>query len=362
MIGRSLALVGADPMLDTDSWWSRVLAIAAAKALAIFVIGLVATMFMVWFERKIVAGMQNRVGPNKAGPFGILQTLADGMKLMFKEGFWPDKADKGVFLVAPFLSFVPAFLIWSVIPLGGDFTDSHDGTVTWLGKVTRVQLIDPPIGILVVLALSGIAVYGVMLAGWSSGSKYPLLGAVRATAQMISYELSMGLSLVGVMILAGSMNFVTIVDYQAGAFWHWNFIPQLVGFVIFFIASIAELNRTPFDLPEAEQELVAGYMNEYTGMRWGIFMFSEYVNMIVMSAIMATLFFGGWRAPFESWNVIPGFLWLIAKMMGFIILYMWVRWSVPRYRYNQLMSLGWKILFPLALANLAVTALVVTVK
>ncbi len=179
---------------------------------------------------------------------------------------------------------------------------------------------------------------------------------------MISYELAMGLSLVGVMILAGSMNLVQIVDYQSGAFWHWNFIPQIVGFVIFFIASIAELNRTPFDLPEAEQELVAGFMTEYTGMRWGIFMFAEYVNMIVISAVMATLFFGGWQAPFESWNVIPGFVWLILKMMFFIFLYMWIRWTIPRYRYNQLMDIGWKVMFPLALANLAITALIVTVK
>ena len=196
-----MSLVAADPMIETDDWWWEVLAIVAGKVVAIFVIGLVGTMAMVWFERKIVSGMQNRIGPNKAGPFGILQTLADGTKLFFKEDLLPDKADRSVFRFAPFLAFVPAFLLWAVIPLGGDFTGDNDGTVEWFGHVTRIQLADPPIGILLVLALSSISVYGVMLAGWSSGSKYPLLGSVRASAQMISYEAALGLSLAAVLLL-----------------------------------------------------------------------------------------------------------------------------------------------------------------
>ncbi len=327
--------------------------IIKAAIVFFFCVGLAA--MLIWGERKYAGWMQSRLGPNYAGPMGVLQTFGDLAKLLRKEDVIPDTVDKPVFRAAPYLLWVPAALTMAVIPFGG-----MDAKI--FGWRTDLVIANFDAGIVLFLAMGSLAVYGVVFAGWSSNSRWALIGALRSGAQMISYELSMGLSLVGVMILAGSMNLVQIVDYQSGAFWHWNFIPQLVGFVIFFIASIAELNRTPFDLPEAEQELVAGYMNEYTGMRWGIFMFSEDVNMIVMSAIMATLFFGGWRAPFESWNVIPGFLWLIAKMMGFIILYMWVRWSVPRYRYNQLMSLGWKILFPLALANLAVTALVVTVK
>lgn len=327
--------------------------IIKAAIVFFFCVGLAA--MLIWGERKYAGWMQSRLGPNYAGPMGVLQTFGDLAKLLRKEDVIPDTVDRPVFRAAPYLLWVPAALTMAVIPFGG-----MDAKI--FGWRTDLVIANFDAGIVLFLAMGSLAVYGIVFAGWSSNSKWALIGALRSGAQMISYELAMGLSLVGVMILAGSMNLVQIVDYQSGAFWHWNFIPQIVGFVIFFIASIAELNRTPFDLPEAEQELVAGFMNEYTGMRWGIFMFSEYVNMIVMSAIMATVFLGGWRAPFESWNVIPGFLWLIAKMMGFIILYMWVRWSVPRYRYNQLMSLGWKVLFPLALANLAVTALVVTVK
>lgn len=327
--------------------------IIKAAVVFFFCVGLAA--MLIWGERKYAGWMQSRLGPNYAGPMGVLQTFGDLAKLLRKEDVIPDTVDKPVFRAAPYLLWVPAALTMSIIPFG-------DMDAKIFGWRTDLVIANFDAGVVLFLAMGSLAIYGIVFAGWSSNSKWALIGALRSGAQMISYELSMGLSLVGVMILASSMNLVNIVNYQSGAFWHWNFIPQIVGFVIFFIASIAELNRTPFDLPEAEQELVAGFMNEYTGMRWGIFMFSEYVNMIVMSAIMATLFLGGWRAPFESWNVIPGFLWLIAKMMGFILLYMWVRWSVPRYRYNQLMSLGWKILFPLALANLAVTALVVTVK
>ena len=327
--------------------------IIKAAIVFFFCVGLAA--MLIWGERKYAGWMQSRLGPNYAGPMGVLQTFGDLAKLLRKEDVIPDTVDRPVFRAAPYLLWVPAALTMAVIPFGG-----MDAKI--FGWRTDLVIANFDAGIVLFLAMGSLAVYGIVFAGWSSNSKWALIGALRSGAQMISYELAMGLSLVGVMILAGSMNLVNIVEYQSGAFWHWNFIPQIVGFVIFFIASIAELNRTPFDLPEAEQELVAGFMNEYTGMRWGIFMFSEYVNMIVMSAIMATVFLGGWRAPFESWNVIPGFLWLIAKMMGFILLYMWVRWSIPRYRYNQLMSLGWKVLFPLALANLAVTALVVTVK
>jgi len=216
-------------------------------------------------------------------------------------------------------------------------------------------------GVVLFLAMGAIAVYGVVLAGWSSNSNYSLLGGLRAGAQMISYELAMGFSVAGVMVMAGSMSLVEIVDGQKGAFWDWYWIPQIVGGIVFFIASIAELNRTPFDLAEAEQELVAGHLTEYSGMRWGMFYLAEYVNMIVVSGIVSTLYFGGWRAPFESWNVIPGPIWLLLKICALIFIYMWIRWTIFRYRYSQLMSIGWKVLLPLALANLAVTAVVVSV-
>ena len=222
--GQLGTLLGIDPLLDGKLLWTP-LVIIAIKVLVIFVVGLVGTMFMVWFERKIIAGMQNRVGPNKAGPFGLLQTLADGMKLIFKEDFMPDRADRWVYRVAPFLAFVPAFLVWSVIPLGGDFSDGQDGLVVWFGHVTRVQLADPPIGILLVLALSSIAVYGIMLAGWSSGSKYPLLGSVRASAQMISYEAALGLSVAAVLLSSGTLSTSGIVLEQQSLS-DWNLVAR----------------------------------------------------------------------------------------------------------------------------------------
>jgi NADH-quinone oxidoreductase subunit H len=352
---RTLALLGADPMLDTDDWWSRVLAIVAGKVLAIFVLGLVATMFMVWFERKVVAGMQNRVGPNKAGPFGILQTLADGTKLFFKEDLIPEKADRWVFRIAPFLALVPAFLVWSVIPLGGDFTDGKDGTVTWFGEVTRVQLVDPPVGILLVLALSSIGVYGIMLAGWSSGSKYPLLGSVRASAQMISYEAALGLSLAAVLLMSGTLSTSGIVAVQDRLL-DWNIVTTgFIPFIVFLIAMTAELNRPPFDLVEAEQELVGGYNTEYSSIRFALFFLAEFMNVITMSGVLVTLFLGGpqslrigdvdvfgWAGPFT------GTLWFVLKVLLFLYVYVWFRATLPRFRYDQLMDFGWKLLIPLA--------------
>ena len=341
----STALFAADPLLDTGDWWWQVLAFVAVKVLAIFVIGLIGTMLMVWFERKIVSGMQNRIGPNKAGPFGLLQTLADGTKLFFKEDLLPEQADKWVFRLAPFLSFVPAFLLWSVIPLGGDFTDGRDGTVTLWGYTTRVQLIDPPIGILVVLALSSIGVYGIMLAGWASGSKYPLLGSVRATAQMISYEAALGLSLGAVLLMSGTLSTSGIVAGQDGLA-NWNIVATgFIPFLIVLVAMTAELNRPPFDLVEAEQELVGGFNTEYSSIRFALFFLAEFMNVITMSAIMVTLFLGGpqplqigaldvfgWAGP------LGGTLWVILKTLAFLYLYVWFRATLPRLRYDQLMA------------------------
>jgi len=349
-------MLALDPLLDGRLLWTPLL-IIAVKVVAIFVIGLVGTMFMVWYERKVVSGMQNRVGPNKAGPFGLLQTLADGIKAFFKEDLLPSRADRIVFRLAPFLAFVPAFLVWSVIPLGGDFSTNddgtvNDGTVTWFGEVTRVQLADPPIGILLVLALSSIAVYGIMLAGWASGSKYPLLGSVRASAQMISYEAALGLSLAAVLLSSGTLSTAGIVQSQ-NSFVDWNLLSTgIVPFVIFLIATTAELNRPPFDLVEAEQELVGGFNTEYSGIRFALFFLSEFMNVITMSAVMVTLFLGGPQPLFDIPLIpgaIEGTLWFVVKLLAFLYLYVWFRATLPRLRYDQLMDLGWKVLIPIAL-------------
>jgi NADH-quinone oxidoreductase subunit H len=358
-----LSIIALDPLLDGKLLWDPLI-IVLVKVILIFVLGLVATMLMVWFERKIVSGMQNRVGPNKAGPFGLLQTLADGMKLFFKEDLLPNRADRIVFRLAPFLAFVPAFLVWSVIPLGGDFSQNveasaatglpvyNDGTVEIFGNVTRLQLADPPVGILLVLALSSIAVYGIMLAGWASGSKYPLLGAVRASAQMISYEAALGLSLAAVLLSSRTLSTAGIVQSQV-SFVDWNIITTgLLPFFVFLIAATAELNRPPFDLVEAEQELVGGFNTEYSGIRFALFFLAEFMNVITMSAVMVTLFLGGPQGLFDI-PVIPGWLegtlWFLIKLMGFLYLYVWFRATLPRLRYDQLMDLGWKILIPLSL-------------
>ena len=344
-------LLALDPVAIGDLLWTPLL-IIILKVVAIFAIGLLVTMFMVWFERKAIAGMQNRIGPNKAGPWGLLQTLADGIKLFFKEDLLPDRADRFVFKLAPYLAFVPAFLVWSVIPLGGDFSDGKNGIVTWLGEQTRVQLADPPVGILLVLALSSIAVYGIMLAGWSSGSKYPLLGSVRASAQMVSYEAALGLSIATVLLLAGTLSTSGIVANQDG-FANWHVVSTgVVPFIIFLLAATAELNRPPFDLVEAEQELVGGFNTEYSSIRFGLFFLAEFMNTVTMSGIIVTLFWGGPQGLFDI-PVVPGAIegtiWFIAKVLLFLYVYVWFRATLPRFRYDQLMDLGWKILIPMSL-------------
>ena len=344
-------LVALDPLASGDLLWTPLI-IILLKVVVIFAVGLVVTMLMVWFERKAIAGMQNRIGPNKAGPWGLLQTLADGINLFFKEDIVPERADRFVFKLAPFLALVPAFAVWAVIPLGGDFSDGKDGTVTWFGEVTRVQLADPPIGILLVLALSSIAVYGIMLAGWASGSKYPLLGSVRASAQMVSYEAALGLSLGTVLLMAGTLSTSGIVSGQ-NTFLDWHVVSTgVVPFVIFLIAATAELNRPPFDLVEAEQELVGGFNTEYSSIRFALFFLAEFMNTATMSGIIVTLFFGGPQGLFDIPFIpgaIEGTLWFIAKTLVFLYIYVWFRATLPRFRYDQLMDLGWKILIPASL-------------
>ncbi|MHB8262218.1 MAG: NADH-quinone oxidoreductase subunit NuoH [Acidimicrobiales bacterium] len=330
--------------------------IVVIKAVVAFAALMVAVMLMIWFERKVISDMQSRIGPNRAGPWGILQTLADGIKLFFKEDLIPERSDRMVFRLAPLLVIVPAIVAFSIVPIGG--------MVTVAGHTFELQVADPPMGILVLLAMSSISVYGIMLAGWSSGSKYPLLGSVRASAQMISYEAAVGMSITAVVLITGSLSTRAMVQSQAPAFWDWNVIRLgIVPFVIFFLAITAELNRPPFDLVEAEQELVAGYVTEYSSIRFALFFLAEFMNAITMSAVMVTLFFGGPDGP--GFHFLPWLwpiLWFLGKTLVFLFVYVWIRAALPRLRYDQLMELGWKRLIPISLGWLLVVAAVVVDK
>lgn len=350
-------MLALDSLLDGIKVGSVAFLIVIAKVLIIFVVGLVGTMLMVWFERKVVSYMQNRIGPDKAGPKGLLQTLADGVKLFFKEDLLPEKSNRFVFRLAPYLAFVPAFLVWSVIPLGGDFSNGKDGSIKIGSYVTKAQLADPPVGVLLLLALSSIAVYGIMLAGWSSGSKYPLLGSVRASAQMVSYEAALGLNLASVILLAGTLSTSGIVAAQS-SFTKWHVVATgVVPFIIFIIAATAELNRPPFDLVEAEQELVGGFNTEYSSIRFALFYLAEFMNVISMSGVMVTLFFGGPQPLKIAGNAnilsflgpFSGTVWMLLKVLVFLYTYVWFRATLPRLRYDQLMDLGWKLMIPVSL-------------
>ncbi|MFO7299025.1 MAG: NADH-quinone oxidoreductase subunit NuoH [Actinomycetes bacterium] len=342
------------------------------RVVGALVLLLLATILNVWIERKVVADMQNRLGPMRAGPHGVLQTLADALKLLFKESIVPNRAEVAMFVLAPFLATVPAFLIFMNVPWGGSF-HIGDTEVTLLGA-------DLNIGLLFILAMSSMAVYSTVLAGWSSGSKYPLLGGVRATAQAISYEAAIGLSLVAVVLFSatqgdgGTLSLQEIVLRQQGNWgdihpllsWvpRWNIIPQIAAFVIFLIAAVAETNRPPFDLVEAEQELVGGYHTEYSGMRFAMFFLAEYINVFSMSAITATLFLGGWLGP--TWEgTLPAFVsgalptvWFLLKTYAIFFVFIWIRATLPRLRYDQLMTLGWKRLIPAALGWVVLSGVV----
>lgn len=362
-----LNLLANDPLLEGGIGFEQV-AIVVVKVVVVFAMLLNAVMFMIWFERKVISDLQQRIGPNKAGPWGILQTLADGLKLLMKEDLIPDRAERRVFILAPFLSVVPAFITFAVIPFGGGFDSEHGGTVEIFGNETYLQLADPPVGVLLILAMSSIAVYGIMLAGWSSGSKYPLLGSVRASAQMISYEAALGLATVAVVLMSGALSTHEIVLQQAADGYdlfggglslpRWNLIVTgVVPFAIFFVAATAEINRPPFDLVEAEQELVGGYHTEYSGFRFGVFYIAEFMNAVTMSAIIVTLFLGGPAGPAlvgPAW--LWGIIWFTAKLFIFLFTFVWIRATLPRLRYDQLMNLGWKVLIPLSMAWLLLLA------
>ncbi len=356
-------LLALDPLFNGGVTWS-VFFVVLIKVVAAFAILLVAVMLYIWAMRKVIADMQNRIGPNRAGPYGVLQTLADGIKLFFKEQSIPSSADRPVFRLAPYLSIMPAFLMFCVVPIGGR---PSDGTVSILGHRTFLQVADLPIGALFILAMSGLGVYGVMLAGWSSGSKYPLLGSVRASAQLLSYEAAFGLAILAVLIQANSLSTHDIVHAQMGTSWHTiisdAYWPRtIVAFGIFLIAATAEVNHPPFDLVEAEQELVGGFNTEYTGIRFAIFFLAEFMNVITMSAIAVTLFLGGPAGPgigtnsgFVNTWIVPVF-WFLVKLLALLFTTVWVRASLPRMRYDRLMSLGWKWLIEIAILWVLVTA------
>jgi NADH-quinone oxidoreductase subunit H len=336
------------PPFGQDPWWLVIL-----KVLAIFAGIVVLVLLTIWAERRVVARMQSRLGPNRVGPFGTLQGLMDGIKLALKEDILPTAADKAVYFLAPIISVAPAFLALAVIPFGPE--------VSIFGVRTPLQLTDFPVSVLYVLAITSIGIYGIVFAGWSSGSTYPLLGSLRSTAQMISYEIAMGLSFVAVFLYAGSMSTSQIVAAQQPT---WFAVILLPSFLIYVTAMVGETNRAPFDLPEAEGELVAGFHTEYSSLKFALFFLAEYVNMVTVSAMATTLFLGGWQAPWPLSTVNDGMLnrdwwpllWFLAKVCGFLFVFIWLRGTLPRFRYDQFMRFGWKVLIPVSLAWIVLVA------
>jgi NADH-quinone oxidoreductase subunit H len=328
----------------TEPWW-----VSAIEGFVIINLVLVTFAYTTLLERKTMARMQLRYGPNRAGPFGLLQPIADLVKLIRKESFFPTAAIDLPYIIAPVVSAFTALAAFAVIPYGNGWNIWHyhvDGVIA-----------NVPISLILIFALGSLGIYGFIVGGWASESKYSLLGSMRTCAQLVSYEVSLALSVLGVVITAGSLSLVNIVDNQAESVWYVG--PQIVGFLIFLISGVAETSRAPFDLPEAEQELVAGYHTEYSGMRWGLFQMAEYVNMITLSALAITLFLGGWHFPFAHGVDFLGPLWFFLKLLFLLFIFIWLRTTLPRLRYDQLMSFGWKILLPLATLNALVTALVV---
>ena len=319
---------------------------AVVKVLVILGFTLLSVPLIVWMERKVLGHMQDRIGPERVGPFGLLQTIADGIKLFFKEDLVPAQVDKVMFAVAPAIPVVTALAAMTVIPFGDQ--------VHLFGRDIPLRITDVNIAILFLLGATSMGVYGVVLGGWSSNSKYPLLGGLRASAQMISYELAMGTALLPIILMTGSLSLTQIGRAQEHM---WFIVPQIVAFAIYVICAVAETNRAPFDLAEAETELVAGFHTEFSSMRFALYYLSEYSNMMVVSAVAITCFLGAWHGPF-----LPGWLWFLIKLGAFLFFYVWLRATFPRLRYDQLMSFGWKFLLPLALVNLAVTAVVMTVR
>jgi len=333
--------------LDALIQFGITLVIIIAKIVVVLAIGLLHVAYATWFERKVIGHMQVRLGPMRVGYHGLLQPFADGIKLFFKEDIIPAKADKAMFYLAPVIFMAASMVNLSVIPYSRNFV-----------------IADLNIGLLFIFAFAGIGVYGIFISGWASNSKYAFLGGLRSSAQVISYEIAMGLSLVGVMMMAGSLKISDIVKAQEASVFGMYAIPQFVAFIVFSISALAETNRTPFDMPEAESELVAGYFTEYSSFRFALFFLGEYIAMLIMASIASVCFLGGWTLPWYITNYVPfinyvpGIVWFLVKVYAFIFFYYWIRATVPRYRYDQLMKIGWKILIPVALANIVVTGLI----
>lgn len=326
----------------------------------IFAISLLIAMYSTYAERKVAAFLQDRLGPDRAGPFGILQPLADGVKMFMKEEIIPSNASKWLFMVGPGLAMLTACIGTAVIPWGSAITIGD--------RIIPLQVTDINVGILYIFGVVSLGVYGVMIGGWASNNKYSLLSAIRAASQNISYEIAMGLSIIALLLVTGTMSLKEIVEQQHG--WHWNILYQPLGFLIFMVCAFAETNRAPFDLPECETELIGGYHTEYSSMKLGFYLFAEYINMFVSSAVMATLYFGGYNYPGMDWVLLHtgpiigpliGTLVFFIKIFTFIFFFMWVRWTIPRFRYDQLMHLGWKGLIPLAIANIIITGIVIAI-
>ncbi len=319
--------------------------ITGIKAFMVLNVLLLTCAWTTYLERRFLARMQSRIGPNTAGYRGLLTPIADLVKLLFKEDFVPAAAHKPLYLLAPLMAFIPAMLPLAVIPFGS--------SITLFGREINLVVSDFNLGLLFILAMTSLGIYGIIMAGWSPNSKFSLLGGLRSSAQMISYEIGLGMSLIGVIMLAGTLNLVELVEQQSSIL-DWYIVKQPVGFVLYLICAFAETNRSPFDLPEAESELVGGYHTEYSSMRFGLFFVGEYANMVTVAAVATTVFLGGWQGPF-----LPPVLWFVIKCFAFMFFYIWVRGSLPRFRYDQLMKFGWFVLIPIALANILITALFV---
>jgi NADH-quinone oxidoreductase subunit H len=334
-------------MLDT-------FVIPLVKILILLNAVLIAVTYMVLLERKVIAWVQVRLGPMRVGPYGVLQPIADAVKLMIKEDITPVRADRAVFTAAPIIALVPALIVFAVIPFGSE--------MSLFGRTIPLYITDINVGLLYIVSVTSIGVYGLILAGYASNSKYPLLASLRASAQLISYEIAITMTLVSMILMAGTLSMVGIVEAQKNAGMWFAFV-QPVALVIFFIGGLAETNRAPFDLPEAEQELTGGFHTEYSGMRFALFFLAEYANMIVVSSVATTLFFGGWLRPFPNvaalsfLDIVPSWIWFLFKTFVFLYVFLWIRATLPRYRYDQLMRLGWKVLIPLAIANVVVTGI-----
>jgi NADH-quinone oxidoreductase subunit H len=338
-------------------WW--IILEKAILILAVVTVSLVIAMYSTLAERKIAGFIQDRLGPNRAGPFGILQPVADGVKLFMKEEIIPNASSHVLFIMGPALAMITALMTSAVIPWGP--------TINLFGREISLQIADINIGILYVFGVVSLGVYGIMIGGWASNNKFSLLAAVRGASQMISYELAMGIALIALLMMTGSLRLSVIVSQQSEGLFNWNVMYQPLGFLIFFICALAECNRTPFDLPEAENELNFGYHQEYSSMKLGFYLFAEYINMFISGVVMSTLFFGGYDIPFVNeaawghhwWVGMIGFFVLMAKALFFVFVFIWIRWTIPRFRYDQLMNLGWKGLIPLSLANMIITAVVI---